>query len=492
MAKKKLTLEDVLVPKEEIPYEVPENWCWVKLKGIANIINGDRGKNYPSKNEMVEEGIPFINAGALKEGKIDTDSLNYITNSKFEVLNSGKVQQDDILYCLRGTIGKNAYIEKEMKGAIASSLCIIRVNGDVHSKYIFYLLNSQTILTQQNAVNNGTAQPNLSAQSVKDYMIPLPPLAEQVRIVNRIDSLFDKVDKASELVDEARDGFEKRRAAILERAFCGELTKKWREENKVSDIDEVINKLNETRDLNKVRPIKNKDEVELGFKIPNSWRRVILHDIARPTKDSFVDGPFGSNLKTCDYTDEGVRLIQLQNIGVGFWKDDNKKYISDEKAQELSRCIASPGDIAIAKMAAPVARATIVPENEEKYVIVADCIKISVDDSINTNYVMRCINSPRINEIAERLAKGSTRKRINLGDLKIVPIPLPPREEQDEIVCIVDKLLEKEDEIESLTSIFENVDIIKKSILAKAFRGELGSNHLDDESSLNLLKELVR
>ncbi|WP_286317133.1 restriction endonuclease subunit S, partial [Romboutsia ilealis] len=359
---------------------------------------------------------------------------------------------------------------------------------NINYRYIYYW--SKTIELYD--YSNATTVPSIRKSDLEQIPIPLPPLAEQEMIVNRIESLFDKVDRAAELVDDARDGFEKRRAAILERAFSGELTKKWREENGVSDIDKVINKLNEIRDLNKIKPIKNRDEVELAFEIPKTWIRVILHDIAKPIKDSFVDGPFGSNLKTCDYTNEGVRLIQLQNIGVGFWKDDNKKYVSEEKAEELSRCVARPGDIAIAKMAAPVARATIVPENEEQYIIVADCIKISVDDSINRNYVMRCINSPRINEIAERLAKGSTRKRINLGDLKIVPIPLPPREEQDEIVRILDKLLSQEEEIDNLTSIFENVDTIKKSILAKAFRGELGSNNLNEESSIEILKELIK
>src|SRR5438128_12547177 len=111
----------------------------------------------------------------------------------------------------------------------------------------------------------------------------------------------------------------------------------------------------------------------------SNWERVTLNQVAEPRPDSFVDGPFCSNLKMNEYSDDGVRLIQLQNIGDGFWINDSQKFIPLSKFNELSRHAAYPGDIAIAKMADPVARACILPPIAEKFLVVADCIKLAVN-----------------------------------------------------------------------------------------------------------------
>ena len=110
------------------------------------------------------------------------------------------------------------------------------------------------------------------------------------------------------------------------------------------------------------------------------WPFVPLKEIASDALNSFVDGPFGSNLKTEEYTDEGVRLIQLQNIGDGTWIDENKKFTSESKFQELKRHSAFPGDIAVAKMADPIARACIIPPVSDRFLVVADCIKLAVNE----------------------------------------------------------------------------------------------------------------
>jgi type I restriction enzyme S subunit len=224
-------LQQALIPNWDEPYKLPPNWCWSKLGSVSELYNGDRGANYPSKRDYVSEGIPFINAGAIQNNILDETEFNFISKEKYEALRAGKIKKDDILYCLRGSLGKTALIATNLTGAISSSLCIIRAKNNVIPKYLFYLLRSNFVVQQQIKAENGSAQPNLSAASVMEYVLPIAPLEEQKRIVSRIESLFSKLDETQEKAQEVVDGFETRKAAILHKAFSGELTAKWREEN---------------------------------------------------------------------------------------------------------------------------------------------------------------------------------------------------------------------------------------------------------------------
>lgn len=171
-----------------------EGWEYKKLGEVATFINGDRGRNYPSQNDFVESGVPFINAGHLNNGVIDFESMNYISNEKYNSLNSGKIKEGDILFCLRGSLGKSAIVKSVERGAIASSLVIIR-SKNVFNQYLYYYLDSQTIARQIKRNNNGSSQPNLSAKSVSNFILPIPPLAEQERIVAELDLLSSIIDK---------------------------------------------------------------------------------------------------------------------------------------------------------------------------------------------------------------------------------------------------------------------------------------------------------
>lgn len=177
---------------EELPFEIPESWEWARFDAIATFLNGDRGKNYPHKDEYTTDGIAWINTGHIqKNGSLDISSMNYISPEKFNSLRSGKIQRGDLLYCLRGaTFGKTAKIEPFKEGAIASSLMIIRFFDLSLKDYIFYYLRSDFAYQQLHLYNNGSAQPNLAAKDVKKYLIPLPPLAEQQRIVAKLEQLL--------------------------------------------------------------------------------------------------------------------------------------------------------------------------------------------------------------------------------------------------------------------------------------------------------------
>ena len=181
----------------------------VRLGEVCQLINGDRGKNYPSQTDINSNGdIPFINAGHIVDGDIDLSDMNYISFKKYAQLNSGKIQKNDILYCLRGSLGKKAIVKNISTGVIASSLVIIRPNHKkINSEYLFYALESPTVQKQMIQANNGSSQPNLSAKSVSDYEFTLPNMETQhmivdkLRVVNKLASLRQKqLSKLDELV----------------------------------------------------------------------------------------------------------------------------------------------------------------------------------------------------------------------------------------------------------------------------------------------------
>ncbi|HEV8713131.1 MAG TPA: restriction endonuclease subunit S [Candidatus Binatia bacterium] len=168
---------------------------------------------------------------------------------------------------------------------------------------------------------------------------------------------------------------------------------------------------------------------------------IALEQVAAPGPHSFVDGPFGSEMKSSEYSERGVRLVQLQNIGDGNWIDDNKRFIPLEKFETLSRHGAVPGDIAIAKMADPVARSCILPAVADQFIVVADCIKLTPDpERFDARFVSAAINSNRTRREAETKSSGTTRLRINLSVLKTVHIWVPQLSEQRQIARTLDTM----------------------------------------------------
>lgn len=173
----------------------------VSLIDLCEFINGDRGKNYPSTNEFVNTGIPFINAGHLEQNKIFFENMNYLTEKKYDSLNSGKVERNDILYCLRGSLGKKALVTID-KGAIASSLVILRPNiKKISPMFLLYSLEQPYVIEQMKRVNNGSSQPNLSAQSVKNYKIILPTIESQ----NSFDIFIQQINKSKSAIQKSLD-----------------------------------------------------------------------------------------------------------------------------------------------------------------------------------------------------------------------------------------------------------------------------------------------
>lgn len=445
-------LQAALVPDWEWPYKLPENWCWTALKNTTTLLNGDRGVNYPSKKDYLPDGVPFINAGAIVDGVLDRREFNFISKQKYDSLRAGKVKQNDILYCLRGSLGKTAIVDFEGDGAISSSLCILRVNEATLVKYLYYLLNSEVISQQQDSAENGSAQPNLSAASVMQYSVPLPPLAEQQRIVDRIESLFAKLDEAKEKAQTVLDSFETRKAAILHKAFTGELTAKWRAEHAVEKSSWVVKKVGEFA------------EVKGGKRLPKG--HVLITEK--------TDHPY---LRIADFGENTIDQSDLH-------------YITDETYAEISRYIITSEDVYLS-IVGSIGKTGVIPKELDGANLTENAARI-ISQSTLPKYLCAYLSSPITQDDIQGRIRSATLGKLSLLNIKDISVPIPTKEEQAEIVRILDSLFAKEQQAkEAAEAVLEKIDLLKKSVLARAFRGELGTNDPNDEPAVELLKKIL-
>ena len=180
----------------------------------CDMYNGDRSSKYPNAQDMVAEGIPFINAGDLENGHVNLSTCNKISRDKYNDLGGAKLRLGDIVYCLRGTLGKNAYIGNFTEGTVASSLVAIRPKN-IDGRFLFHVLNSDIEYRQRVVHDEGAAQPNLSAKSVSEFTMPLPHIDEQ----KKVSEYFDKLDHLITLHQCKCDETKKLKKYMLQKMF---------------------------------------------------------------------------------------------------------------------------------------------------------------------------------------------------------------------------------------------------------------------------------
>ena len=203
-----------------------DDWPMTSLGEVCEFENGDRGANYPGKQHRVSQGIPFINAGHLTETGIDFSDMDYITPERFNLLGNGKINSKDVLFCLRGSIGKFACVEDLNNGAIASSLVILRTQKTIDLSYLLEYLAGPICAKMIEKYKGGAAQPNLGARDLKKFEIPLPSKEVQKATAKEL-ALFAAHTRDLEAAYREKIACcRELRIALLSRAFSGQLTGK--------------------------------------------------------------------------------------------------------------------------------------------------------------------------------------------------------------------------------------------------------------------------
>lgn len=453
MPKKKtaLTIEErlqqALVPAEEQPYEVPENWVWVRLGAVCFFENG-----YAFKSDKFssEKGIPVIRISNIKENNVDLDDC--IKTLEENIDEKYIVHQGDLLIAMSGaTTGKNGVYMSANIAYLNQRVGNIKVKNKellIEKFRNFYIAN------MQNEILNtayGGAQPNISSQKMSVMTFPLPPLSEQQRIVERIEELFAKLDEAKERLQEVAESFAVRKAAFLHKAFTGELTQQWRLENGVSD---------------------------------ESWEEKTIGEICSSLK-------YGTSKKSSD--DGEVVVLRMGNLQNGEIDWSNLAYTSDE--EDIKKYLLKSGDVLFNRTNSPeLVGKTSIYRGEMPAIYAGYLIKLDYEKNIVVgDYLNYYLNSSKAKEYYMQVkTDGVSQSNINAKKIGEFEIPLPTLSEQHEIVRLIDDLLARERAAQQAAEqALASIDLMKKSILARAFRGELGTNKASEASALELLKQVM-
>lgn len=454
MPKKKtaLTIEErlqqALVPAEEQPYKVPENWVWVRLGAVCFFENG-----YAFKSDKFssEKGIPVIRISNIKENNVDLDDC--IKTLEENIDEKFIVHQGDLLIAMSGaTTGKNGVYMSANIAYLNQRVGNIKVKNKellIEKFRNFYIAN------MQNEILNtayGGAQPNISSQKMSVMTFPLPPLSEQQRIVERIEELFAKLDEAKERLQEGAYSFAVRKAAILHKAFTGELTEQWRRENGVSD---------------------------------ESWEE-------KKGEEFFEYVTSGSRGWAKYYSDKGSIFVRMGNLNHGTIELDfsDIQYVELPDQVEGQRSKLQKNDILIS-ITADVGMIGLVREDMDAYINQHVALARPKDNLYAEFLAWYFVSDVGLKQMQNK-QRGATKIGLGLQDIRNIILKIPTLPEQHEIVRLIDALLARERSAQQATEqVLASIELMKKSILARAFRGELGTNKASEASALELLKQVL-
>lgn len=502
-------LEKALVPVVEQPYPIPYNWVWTRLGDLGDYKKGPFGSSL-TKSMFVEKGIDTIKVYEQKNAIQKNAKIGnyYITKSYFlEAMTGFEVKPSDIIVSCAGTVGETYIIPNNAeKGIINQALMKISLKDDIEKTY--YLQYFDYFLKEESKEKSkGTAIKNIPPFKVfKEFPFPLPPLNEQKRIVEKLDFLFDKTKKAKEIIGEIKIDIENRKISILDRAFKGTLTSKWRNENKVSDVKELLKSINDEKikkweeeclqaekDGNKKpkKPIIREVEDmivpvdEQPYKLPDSWVWVRLGEVVEVNPNK-IKIDIGEN--------ELVDFIPMKNVSESSPEIIEKNF---EKFKDLQKGYTQfiKNDILFAKITPCMenGKTAIISDLKEKIGYGSTEFHILRSTKIiNNKLLYNFLKQKGFREDARYNMTGSVGfRRVPTEFMKSYPFPLPPLEEQQEIVRILDEVLENENKVKELLELEERIDVLEKSILNKAFKGELGTQNSSDEPAIELLKEIL-
>lgn len=217
-------MEEVVVPHEEQPYQVPENWMWVNSGHILNFIGG--GTPSKSNSDYWNGDIPWATVKDIKNGYLSS-TIDYITVEGLENSSATMASPNELLLITRMSPGKSAITK--ISTTINQDLKIVRPKIEILPYFLWLFFTMNTPLIE--SMSTGSTVKGIQVEKLKKITFPLPPFNEQKRIAEKVERLLSKVEEAKQLIEEAKETFDLRRAAILDKAFRGELTKKWRQQN---------------------------------------------------------------------------------------------------------------------------------------------------------------------------------------------------------------------------------------------------------------------
>ena len=426
------------IPADEQPHPIPGNWRWTKLDSVSVF---ERGITFPKSAKELSRrsgNIPCIRTANIQDS-LDLKSLIYVDEALLKGNRKKLLEAGDILFSSansRELVGKCVYVARtDFPMTFGGFTLNIRSAEGADNRFLFWYLRFQFLTGYFFAKATQTTNiANINSKILGNCPLPLPPLAEQRRIAERIESLFTKLDEAREKAQAVVDGYELRRAAILRKAFSGELTAQWRAESGISF---------------------------------SAWEDVPLESVCR----SIFDGDHMPPPKA----KSGIPFLVISNVNNGHLSYENTRFVSQEYYNSISETRKPQvGDLLytlVGSYGIPV-----VVDDSRPFCFQRHMALLKLE-KIDTYYLWYQLQSLKFYHMASEIATGSAQLTVPIKGLRKIPVTLPSAEEQKEIVRVLDSLLAKEEQTKSdAERVLESVGLMKKALLGRAFRGLLGTN----------------
>ena len=428
------------ITDDEKPFDIPESWMWVRWGDLSESIQ--YGYNAPAQ----EAGrIKMVRISDIQEGKVLWETVPFCDIPEQDI-SSYLLRTNDILFARTGgTVGKS-YLVKEVpeESIYAGYLIRTRYSSLLSPEYMKSFMESQLYWDQLHSGTIATAQPNCNGKTLSKMILPLPPLAEQKRIVAKIEELMPLIDRYEQAWTRLED-FNKRfptdmQKSLLQLAISGKLVEQRPEEGTGEELYRQIQAekqaLIKTGKLKKDKPLPKISEDEIPFDIPESWKWVRYETIML----SMSTGPFGSMLHKADYVDNGIPLVNPANIVKGHIIPSNKMMVSKETRERLDSYVLHSGMIVMGRRG-EMGRCAIVTEKEDGWLCGTGSFFMNPARDLFIDYISLFFATPYAKNHLGGESIGTTMSNLNHTILSKMPVPLPPLAEQKRIVAKLEELL---------------------------------------------------
>lgn len=430
-----------LVSEEEQPYKLPDNWCWTKIKYICNLYNG---KSFKS-SDWVDNGLPIVRIQNLNNPNAEYNYYNGEVEEKFYL------KGEELLFAWSGTPGTSfgAHIWKKQEAVLNQHIFKIVFDEErIDKVYLMYAINQQ-LNTLISNVHGGVGLQHITKRDFEETLIPLAPLSEQKRIVWRIEDMFDKLNEAKQMLQGAIENIDIFKKNILHDAFSGKLTEQWRKEQGIKYESRKMKKLS-----------------------------VLCDSLS-----------YGTSRKSQKQGSVAViRMGNLQNGEID-WSD----IVYTDNQDDIRKYILKPGDVLFNRTnSSELVGKTSIYRGECPAIYAGYLLKLDYGKELIGEYLNYIMNSPQAKAYCNTVkSNGVNQSNINAKKIGNFVIPVPPIDEQKEIVRILNYFFNKIEKAKELCQLMEQINAIKEHILNLAFCGMLGTNDINEEKAEESLKYIM-